>query len=88
VDLKDSKLNLKQALLKGKVKWNEHRISPEFKVLVKEGESRPYVGCAIAELSKGNLVGFTVSKMDRALKLINIPLNDRNREKIKLLKLK
>jgi len=88
VDLKDSKLYLKQALLQGKVKWNERNISPEFKILIKEGESKPYVGCAIAELSQGNLVGFTVSQVDRSLKLINIPLSDRNREKIKLLKLK
>ena len=88
VDLKDSKLYLKQALLQGKVKWNERSISPEFKILIKEGELKPYVGCAIAELYQGNLVGFTVSQVDRAMKLINIPLNDRNREKIKLLKLK
>ena len=88
VELKDSRLDLKQALLQGKVKWNEQTIFPEFKVLVKEGESKPYVGCAIAELSHGNLVGFTVSQVDRAMKLINIPLNDRNREKIKLIRLK
>ncbi|MBA7680122.1 hypothetical protein ES703_88430 [subsurface metagenome] len=88
VDLKDSKLYLKQALLQGKVKWNERSISPEFKILIKEGELKPYVGCAIAELSQGNLVGFTVSQVDRSLKLINIPLSVRNREKIKLIKLK
>jgi len=88
VDLKDCRLYLKQALLQGKVKLNERSISPEFKILVKEGELKPYVGCAIAELSQGNLVGFTVSQVDRSLKLINIPLSDRNRKKIKLLKLK
>ncbi|MFH1417172.1 MAG: restriction endonuclease [Planctomycetota bacterium] len=88
VNLKDSKLYLKQALLQGKVKWNERSISPEFKILIKEGELKPYVGCAIAELSQGNLIGFTVSQVDRALKLINIPLSERNREKIKLIKLR
>ena len=88
VDLKDSKLYLKQALLQGKVKWNERSISPEFKILIKEGELKPYVGCAIAELSQGNLVGITASKMDRNIKLINIPVSERNREKIKLIKLK
>ena len=75
-------------MVQGKVKWNERRISPEFKILIKEGELKPYVGCAIAELSQGNLIGFTVSQIDRVLKLINIPLSDRNREKIKLIKLK
>lgn len=88
VDLKDSKLYLKQALLQGKVKWDERSISPEFKVLIKEGELEPYVGCAIAELPQGNLIGFTVSQIDRALKLINIPVSERNREKIKLIKLR
>jgi len=88
VDLKDSKFYLKQALLQGKVKWNARKISPEFKILIKEGELKPYVGCAIAELSQGNLIGFTASQVDRVLKLINIPLSDRNREKIKLIKLK
>lgn len=88
VDLKDSKLYLKQALLQGKVKWNERSISPEFKILIKEGELKPYVGCAIAELSQGNLVGITTSQMDRNIKFINIPLSERNREKIKLIKLK
>ena len=88
VKLKDSKLYLKQALLQGKVKWNERSISPEFKILVKEGELKPYVGCAIAELSQGNLVGITASQMDRNIKFINIPLSERNREKIRLIKLK
>ena len=88
VNLKDSKLYLKQALLQGKVKWNERSISPEFKILIKEGELKPHVGCAIAELSQGNLVGITASQMDRNIKLINIPLSERNREKIKLIKLK
>lgn len=88
VDMKDSKFYMKQALLQGKVIWNEQSISPEFIVLIKEGESTPYVGCAIAELSQGNLVGITVSQVDRNIKLINVPLSDRNRRKIQLLKLR
>lgn len=88
VELKDSKLYLKQALLQGKVTWKEQIILPEFKVLIKVGESTPYVGCAIAELSQGNLIGITVSQVDRAIKLINITLSDRNQKKIQLLKLR
>jgi hypothetical protein len=86
VELKDSKLYLKQALLQGKVMWKEQTILPEFKVLIKVGESTPYVGCAIAELAQGNLIGFTVSQVDRDIKLINI--SDRNQKKIQLLKLR
>ncbi|MGD8499136.1 MAG: restriction endonuclease [Phycisphaerales bacterium] len=88
LDLEESKLHLHEALIEGNVKWIEKSVWPEFKVLVKEGELSPYVGCAIAELSHGNLIGFTVSQVDRSLKLINIPLSDRNQKKIRLHKLR
>ena len=88
LDIKGEKLHLKEALIQGNVKWDEKTLWPDFKVLIKEGELSPYVGCAIAELSDGNLIGFTVSHADRSLKLINIPLSDRNREKIRLLRLR
>lgn len=88
LDIKGEKLHLQEALIQGNVKWSEKTVLPEFKVLVKEGELLPYVGCAIAELSDGNLIGFTVSQVDRSLKLINIPLSDRNQKKIRLHKLR
>ena len=79
LDIKGEKLHLKEALIQGNVKWDEKTKWPEFKVLIKEGELSPYIGCAITELSDGNLIGFTLSHADRSLKLINIPLGDRNR---------
>ena len=88
LDLKGLKLRLQNALIQGNVKWIETDVWPKFKVLVKEGELSPYVGCAIAELSHGNLIGLTVSQVDRSLKLINIPLSDRNKKKIHLHKLR
>jgi hypothetical protein len=87
-DIKGIKLLLREALIQGNVKWIEKDVWPEFKVLVKEGELSPYVGTAIAELSHGNLIGFTVSHADRSLKIINIPLSDRNQKKIRLHKLR
>lgn len=88
LDIKGSRLHLQEAFIQGAVKWTEKSVQPEFKVLVKEGELLPHVGCAIAELSGGNLIGFTASQVDRDLKIINIPLSDRNREKIHLLRLR
>jgi len=88
LDIKGLRLHLKEALLQGNVKWIEKSVWPEFKVLVKEGELSPYVGCAIAELTNGNLIGFTVSQADRSLKQISIPLSDRNQKKIRLHKLR
>ena len=88
LDIKGVKLHLKEALVQGNVKWIEKDVWPEFKVLVKEGELSPYVGCAIAELSHGNLIGVTVSQVDGSLKLINIPLSVRNQKKIRLHKLR
>lgn len=79
---------LKQAWVKGKVIWKENNILPEFKILVKEGELKPYVGCAIAEMPQGNLIGFTVSQVDRSFNMINIPISDRNKNKIHKMRLK
>ena len=88
IDLKGSQKQLKQALVKGMVVWKEHSLPLELKILVKDGELKPYVGCAIAELLQGNLVGFTVSQVNRNLNLINIPVSARNIKKIQTLQLK
>ena len=77
-----------QALVEGKVVWIEHNLSPEFKILVKDGELKPYVGCAIVEMLGGNLGGITVSQVDRNVNFINIPVSERNKEKIRKLQLK
>jgi hypothetical protein len=79
---------LKEVLVQGKITWKESKILPEFKILIKDGETKPYVGCAIAEHPNGNLLGFTVSQFDRDLKLVNIIVSDRNREKIRDIKVK
>ncbi len=70
------------------IKCNGEKLHRDFKVLIKEGESKPYVGCAIAELPNGNIIGLTVSQFDRSIKCVNIPISDRNRKKIYLHKLK
>ena len=88
IDLEGSKKQIKQALVKGNVVWKENNLSPEYKILVKEGELKPYVGCAITEMPQGNLIGLTVSQVDRNFNFINIPVSERNKEKIRKLQLK
>ena len=77
-----SRIQVRQAVIAGTVTWVKHELKPEFKVIVRDGELKPYVGCAVAEMLQGNLIGFTVSRADRTLKLINVPLSDRNRKKV------
>ena len=75
-------------LVEGKVVWKEHTFSPEFEILVRDSELKPYVGSAITEIIGGNLMGITVSNVDRNINFINIPVSDRNKEKIQRLRLK
>ncbi len=77
-----------QASVEGKVVWIERNLSPEFKILVKDGELKPYAGCAIVEMAGGNLGGITVSQVDRNINWISIPVSDRNKKKIQKLRLK
>lgn len=88
VELKDGRLQLKEALIVGQVVKLGSELKPVFKVLVKVGESNPHVGCAIAEIFDGSLIGITVSQVDRNVNLIRIPLSDRNLKKIQMHKLR
>jgi hypothetical protein len=72
----------------GKVICKKYNLLPEYKMLVKDGELKPYVGCAIVEMPGGNLGGITVSQVDRNINWINIPVSERNKEKIRKLQLK
>ncbi len=88
INLEGSKIPLKQALVKGVVVWQEQKLLPVYKAIIRVGESKPYVGCAIMETPQGDLVGFPVSRVDRNINLINIPVSERNKEKIRKLRLK
>jgi hypothetical protein len=88
LDVQGSKIRLKQVLVEGLVVWKAHDLSLEYKVLVRDGELKPFVGCAITEMREGNLGGLTVSQFDRTIRFINIPVSERNRKKIQQIKLK
>jgi hypothetical protein len=53
-----------------------------YKILIKHGETIPYVGCAITEMSNGNLIGITVNNENKEMNLINISLTERQKSKI------
>lgn len=76
------KLIIKQARVSVNVQWVETKKELQFKILKKLGDDNPFAGCAITEISIGNLIGLTVSNSNRSIKLINIPISDRNKDKI------
>ena len=61
---------------------------PVYKMLTKIGDDEFKVGCALTELSIGNLAGMTVSHADRTIRFINIPKINREKKKIYNIKLK
>jgi hypothetical protein len=70
--------NIKGARLQGIVRWKETPHPVEYKILVNEATDRPVIGCVLAELPNGNLVGITASHVDRTIRLINVAVSARN----------
>lgn len=71
----------------GKVIYEKYNLLPEPKMLFKDGELKPEVGFAIVEMAGGNLGGITVSRFDRNINWISIPVIDR-KKKIQKLRIK
>ena len=78
---------IKGARLRGVVQWKETPHTAEYKVLVHEDTDKPVVGCVLAELPTGNLIGITVSTVDRVVRLINVAVSMRNLSVIRELQL-
>jgi hypothetical protein len=86
--LKDNEgsILLKSALMMGPAMRVESPLGLDFKVLVNLGDTIPIAGCAVAELSNGALVAIGLGQ-DRSVKFVPIPVNIRNENKIRSLKL-
>lgn len=69
---------IKGARLQGIVRWKETPHSMDYKILVNEATDLPVIGCALAELPAGNLMGITASNADRTIRLINVAVSARN----------
>jgi membrane fusion protein (multidrug efflux system) len=50
--------------------------------LLKHGETEPYVGCAVFQMSNGILAGVTVERVSRSLKFVKVPVSEHNKKKI------
>ena len=71
-----------RAIVSGNLTQIQEVTIPEFKILVKHGEMDPYVGCAVFEMSFGNLAAVTVDRYSRSLRWVNVPVSDRLKKKI------
>lgn len=69
---------IKWARLQGIVRWKETPHAVRYKILVNEATDRPVIGCVLAELPNGNLVGITASSADRTIRFINVGVSARN----------
>jgi hypothetical protein len=64
--------------VEGLIQWRETRTKMDGKVLVSESTDEPLIGCVLAELPMGNLIGITASNADRTIKFINVTVSARN----------
>ncbi len=77
LDLGDQRIAVETAQVSGNLTQFENVIVPQLKALVKLDEDKPYAGCALFEMSFGNLAGLTVDRHSRTLHMINISVSDR-----------
>ena len=63
------------------------KMMPTFKVMRKVWEKEPFVGCLIWEFNNWSLMGIALSKDNKNINFIKIPLSDRIKKKIKEQKL-
>lgn len=74
-------LKLTLAKVSGTLRCKGRTTRPLFKILRMHGDDVPMAGCAIIELSPGNIIGFSVNRDDE-LRTVNIPVSDRLLNKI------
>ena len=88
LDIDGDRIPVERAHVSGDLTRIEKVISPKLKALVKLGDDKPHAGCAIFEMSDGNLAALTVDGHSRSLRMMNIPVSDRLLKKIYRRKLK
>jgi hypothetical protein len=80
-------IKIKGARLQGIVRWKETPHPVQYKILVNEATDQPVIGCVLAELTNGNLVGITASNADRTMRFINVAVSARNLSVIRKMQL-
>jgi hypothetical protein len=66
----------------GVIRYIKIKRKTEYKILIKHNETKPYVGCAITEITNGNLLGVTVNNETNKLDIIFISLTERQKKRI------
>lgn len=74
----DSVRKVTGARVQGVLQWQTSDCPLEYKILLSESTGKLIVGCALAELPTGNLMGITASSADRTIKMINVAISSRN----------
>jgi hypothetical protein len=82
LDLGNQRIPVESAQVSGNLTQSEKVIVPQLKALVRLEDDKPYAGCALFEMSHGNLAGLTVDRHSRTVRMINIPVADRLLKKI------
>jgi hypothetical protein len=65
----------------GHIVRNEQRVAPDFKVLFRQGETEPVIGCAVYEMGNKSLGGLTFGP-NNDFGFVHISISDRNLRKI------
>src|SRR5206468_3419305 len=83
----DKRLIVTKARVTGHVymRHTPHELS--FRYLAKIGDSQPYAGVGVCELTFGNLIGFHTNSERQDIRILNVPLSDRLKKKIRRKKL-
>ncbi|QQX76452.1 MULTISPECIES: restriction endonuclease [Aequorivita] len=64
------------------------KMETNFKILININNPEERIGALVSEMSNGLLIGMVTSTDDKSVKLITIPISDRNKEKIHEMKIK
>lgn len=87
VDLGGVRRRITDAILTGEIEATMTRRRPEFHALRRHGTKKLVAGCAVAENTNGNLIAAYRAEDSIRLEVVNIPLDDRLKKKIRGLRL-
>jgi Restriction endonuclease len=86
LSLGDLKVPINQMQIIGSIIWRKTIHRPTYKILVKEGEERPFVGGMVTISNNGEIFCVVASSSNRSIQVYAVPLADRNKKKIRQIK--
>lgn len=88
IKLEDEFVKMKGANVEFKIIQKSKKMETNFKILINMNNPEDRIGALVSEMSNGLLIGLVTSNDDKPVKLITIPISDRNRKKIHEMKIK